>query len=76
MLRFHIRPTNRDFPVADILAHDAAAVLHIIEQMNCKEADVFKNGTYAFTVSLDKAIWTISRHGEEGASSGPAQRCG
>lgn len=64
MLRFHIRPTDPSFPSTEIIAHDASTVLHIVERMNCKEADVDREGAYAFSVRLDdNGLWSIyQRH--------------
>ena len=64
MLRFRIVPTSSNFPPAEVIASDAAAVLHIIERMNCKEAHVDRDGAYAFSVRLDNnGVWTIyQRH--------------
>ena len=60
MLRYLVRPLDPSFPSAEIIAHDAAPVLYQIERMNCREADVDRDGEYAFSASLQESgIWRI-----------------
>lgn len=60
MIRFRIVPANPTFPPYQIFAHDAGAVLYIVERMNCRSADVERDGAYAFSVGLDEGgVWRI-----------------
>lgn len=84
MLRFVIIPLSPDFPPTELIAHDAAGVLHLVERMGCKAADVERDGAHAFSVSLsDSGMWSISPRrlaahtGEVQAGlTGPATRTG
>lgn len=66
MLRFRIRPTNPAFPAVETIAHDASAVLHIIERTNCGEAHVDRDGAYAFSVRVDNDVWMIFQRDDVG----------
>lgn len=62
MLRFVIKPADASFPPAEIVAHDAAGVLILVERMGCKAADVERDGAHAFSVRLtDSGLWSISQ---------------
>jgi len=60
MRRFRIRPVSPSFLETEIIAHDAAPVLHLIERMNCREAHIDRDGDYAFSVRLgDNGVWLV-----------------
>jgi hypothetical protein len=62
MRRFKIRPINPDIAAVEIIAHDAATVLHLIHRMGCGEADIDRDGTYAFSARLEgDGYWCISQ---------------
>ena len=71
MHRFRIHPISPSFPETEIIAHDAAPVLHLIERMNCKEAHIDRDGDYAFSARLgDNGLWLI--YHRQPASERPA----
>lgn len=60
MPRFIILPTDQCFSSAEITAPDAEVVLHTIARLECKEAEVLRDGSYAFSARLDtNGLWTI-----------------
>lgn len=60
MRRFHIRPSDPTFPMAEFIVSDEAAVLHMVQRLDCKEADVLRDDDYCFSVRLsDNGLWTI-----------------
>jgi hypothetical protein len=64
MRRFEIRPINPQFVPVEIIAHDAATVLHLVHRMGCGEADIARDGAYAFSVRLEgDGYWCISQRG-------------
>lgn len=62
MRRFQIKPADRKFPPVEIIAHDAAAVLNLVHRLGCGEADIERDGAYAFSVRLEGgSYWCISQ---------------
>lgn len=61
---FKILPTDQTYSAVEIEAIDASAALNVVSQIECKEADVFENDSYAFSVRLDRnGLWSIfQRH--------------
>lgn len=60
MPRFKILPTDPSFSSAEVTALDAGVVLNVVGQLRCQEADVQKEGAYAFSVRLgDNGVWSI-----------------
>lgn len=60
MLRFLVTPTSPAFEPVEIIAHDPAPILNLVERMQCGEAHVDRYGAYAFSVRLDgNGMWTI-----------------
>lgn len=60
MPRFTVSPTDAAFASAELIAPDAARVLTIIQNLDCKEADVSTDGQYSFSARLgDNGVWTI-----------------
>ena len=60
MHRFHISPTDKSYPSAEMISPDAAGVLHLVQRLKCKEADVMRDGVYCFSVYLgDNGSWCI-----------------
>ena len=75
MPRFRIRPINPAFPHAEINSPDASTVLLVVEQMNCHEADIDRDGDYAFSVRLgDIGLWSIYQRNHR--TEPPAMRRG
>jgi hypothetical protein len=62
---FNVIPTDHLFASAEIDAPDAARVFSIVQNLDCKEADVLQEGSYAFSIRLgDNGLWTIFQRGE------------
>jgi hypothetical protein len=60
MPRFKIVPTDQICSSAEVTALDAGAVLNVVSQLNCGEADIMKDGAYAFSVRLARnGLWTL-----------------
>lgn len=60
MLRFQIHPLASPGEPIEVVGHDAAPVLNMIERLGCREAAVARDGAYAFSVRLDESgLWTI-----------------
>lgn len=60
MPRFQICPTDQSHSSAEVVTPDAGAVLGLVHRLDCKEADVFRDGDYCFSVSLSKnGLWSI-----------------
>jgi hypothetical protein len=74
MPMFEIRPIDRSGVLAAIIAPDPAHVLHIIAGLECKEADVFRDGEYRMTIRLgENGNWSIFERDysiEKGTSAG------
>lgn len=60
MARYKILPTDQSYSSAEINALDPSSVLHVVQRLNCKEADVLHDGVYSFSVRLaDGGMWSI-----------------
>ena len=61
MTRFQIRPKAQP-QWAEIFTTDASKVLPVVQRLERKDADVFRNGAYAYSVRLgSNGIWSIYR---------------
>jgi hypothetical protein len=61
MPRFQIYPTDRSFST-ELVAPDAAEVLHIVHRLRLEEAEVDCDGLYSFSLRLcDDGLWCISQ---------------
>jgi hypothetical protein len=59
MSRFTIIPTGRSSS-SDIIAQDPRAVLGLVRQIDCTDADILEDGRYTFSVRLsDTGLWSI-----------------
>jgi predicted P-loop ATPase/GTPase len=62
---FKVILNDRSFASAEIDAPDAARVFSIVQNLDCKEADVLHEGAYAFSIRLsDNGLWYIFQRGE------------
>ena len=60
MPRFTVIPSDRPNFSAEITALDGGAVLNVVGQLACEEADILQDGRYAFSVRLSSSgMWTI-----------------
>lgn len=60
MPRFTVLPIDPTYSTIKFTARDAGGVLNVVSQMGCPEADVLKDGRYAFSVRLDgNGVWAI-----------------
>jgi hypothetical protein len=58
--RFTIIPTNPAVAAVDVIAGDAAAVLHRVDRLGISSADVLRNDSYAFSLAATEGgFWTI-----------------
>jgi len=77
MPRFIILPTDQSFSSAEISAPDAGAVLHTIGRLECVEADMLRDGSYAFSARLGaNGLWTIYQRGVDAEHPCSAQNAG
>ena len=68
MPRFQILPIDQSYSSAEVVALDAASVLHMVQRLDCGEADVMRDGAYCFSVRLqEKGLWCIFQR--DGAAS-------
>lgn len=75
MPRFEILPADISFPTAEITSPNAAGVLLLVQRLDCKEADVMRDGEYSFSIRLGKnGLWCIYQRGERGANVPPLAR--
>lgn len=76
MPHFKILPTDQSYSAAEITALDGGAVLNMVSQLRCREADVIQDGAYAFSVRVNRnGLWAIyQRDYDEGF--GPIQSFG
>jgi hypothetical protein len=66
MPRFAIFPTDQVASSANVTAIGADAVLHKINRLHCKAADVHRDGKYVFSVQAsDRGVWTIFQRNRE-----------
>lgn len=62
MRRFRIKPIDSAFSCVEIIARDAAAVLNLVHRLDCGEANIERDGAYAFSVRLEgNSYWCISQ---------------
>lgn len=62
MPRFTVSPNDAAFPSAELIAPDGARVLTIIQNLDCKEADVSRDVKYSFSARLgENGVWMIFR---------------
>lgn len=60
MPRFKILPTDQSYSSAEITSSDPSAVLNVVCQLNCREADVLQDDVYSFSVRLSaNGMWSI-----------------
>ena len=58
-----IEPANTEREIAAI---DASAVLNVVSQLGCGEADVLQDGSYSFSVRLSESgMWSIFQRDRE-----------
>lgn len=53
MHRYTIQPIDRNMSPTEQLGQDPACALHLVSRLHCKEADVFEDGTYIFSLQMD-----------------------
>jgi hypothetical protein len=69
MPRFTILPTDHTHSSAEIVALDAGAVLNVVGQLRCRDADVLEDGKYAFSLHLGASgMWSIYQRADSGVS--------
>lgn len=60
MPRFTITGIGQPEPITEIIANDPGSVLNIMFRLNCREADILRDGAYSFSARLDASeVWTI-----------------
>jgi hypothetical protein len=66
MPRFQIFPTDRSFS-SGFVAPNAADVLDLVHRLSLNEAEVDRDGVYAFSVRLDgDGLWCIYQRDQSG----------
>lgn len=53
MSRFKILTQDRSRPSVEFIATHSGEVLNRVQRLNCKEADVLRDGEYVFSLRLD-----------------------
>lgn len=73
MFQFKIKPIDGSEPPFDFVDEDASRVLTVVQRMKCHEADVDRDGQYAFSIRLDDVgVWSVfERHGISAACPDP-----
>ena len=67
MPRFTIVPLDQPDSSIDLVSPNAEAVLHMIGRRDFLDADVFRDGEYAFSVTLNAiGFWTIFEREDDG----------
>lgn len=62
---FQIRPNDQSQPSADVIATDASQVLGIVQSLDCKDADVLRDGVYAYSIRHNaNGVWCIYQRDE------------
>lgn len=62
---FKIYPADQPYFSAEVIVASSEAVLRMVQRLDCREADVERDGAYCFSVRLsDHGVWTIFRRGE------------
>lgn len=62
---FTILPSDPSCPPTQVEADHAGTVLKLIQQCECHHADVFRDGEYFFSISLDdQGVWSIVQQDE------------
>ncbi len=71
MPKFKILPADQSYSSAEITAADAAAVLGVVGQLNCRDADVLQDDVYSFSLRLNESgMWSIyQRNHDAGATT-------
>lgn len=60
MLHFLIRPMGQSEPV-ELIAQDETALLPLLERLHCSEAEVHRDGVFAFTARrIESGAWQIA----------------
>lgn len=54
MHRYTIQPIDSSIPAVHQIGQDAACALHVASRLDCREADVYEDGIYLFSLQLDK----------------------
>jgi len=71
MPRFTILPTDQTHSSAEVVALDAGAVLNVVGQLQCRDADVLEDGKYAFSLHRGTSgMWSIFQRADSGESGG------
>ena len=59
---FRIIPTDQSFSAAEIVAPKTAGVLIAVQRLECRSADVMRDGEYCFTAELGvNGVWCITQ---------------
>jgi hypothetical protein len=70
MPHFTILPTDDSRSSIEIAALDAAGVLSVVGQLDCREADVMRDGAYSFSLRLTSCgMWAIYNRDHENIPS-------
>lgn len=57
---FKIRPTDPSHTSAEVITRDAADILAIVQRLDCRAADIYRDGVYAYSIRLDDSgLWCI-----------------
>lgn len=65
MPTFTIEPSDGSF-MAGLTATSPAAVMHIIQRLECPQADVLSDGVYSFSVRLyGTGYWCVYRSDQD-----------
>lgn len=49
---FRVVPTHSDHPPTEVNGHDGTAVLSVMERLSIRECDVFLEGKYGYSISV------------------------
>jgi hypothetical protein len=65
MPRFQILPTDPSLPMTEFVAADAVEVLIVVQRLSGKNADIWCDDTYAYSLRLDdNGLWHVFQREE------------
>ena len=74
MRRFLIHPVASSIEPIEVIADNEAAVLTVLERLNCTEAQIHRDGSFAFSVKrFEDGLWQIYGRSHEVAQPGAAR---
>lgn len=64
MPHYTILSTDNSYVSAELIAANAAEVLNLVHRLDCTEADIWRDGTYCFSLRAVNGLWCAFSRGE------------